>query len=260
MRPSHADPDQLRDLRLTRGYTRHAEGSVLVELGDTRVLCNASVEERVPGFLRGQGRGWITAEYGMLPALHPYPQRPRGGPRQAGWAYPGDPAPDRSLAARLRRPGGPGGAHHHPGLRRAPGRRRDPYRLHHRGLGRPARCGAGIARRGEPHRRPDPHPGRGGLRRGLPGGGGPRSRLCGGLHRTDRHERGHGCRRGLDRGPGDRRGDPVLPRRARRHARPGLRRDRDHDGGAAPRPGWPVDTGPAVRAPIETDHSSGTRP
>ena len=67
MRPSQRQPDQLRTLRLTRGFTRHAEGSVLVELGDTRVLCTASVEERVPGFLKGQGRGWITAEYGMLP-------------------------------------------------------------------------------------------------------------------------------------------------------------------------------------------------
>jgi len=59
--------DQLRAVRLTRGYTRHAEGSVLVEFGDTRVLCTASVEARVPAFLRGQGRGWLTAEYGMLP-------------------------------------------------------------------------------------------------------------------------------------------------------------------------------------------------
>jgi ribonuclease PH len=67
MRPSQRKPDQLRTLRLTRGFTRHAEGSVLVDLGDTRVLCTASVEERVPGFLKGQGRGWITAEYGMLP-------------------------------------------------------------------------------------------------------------------------------------------------------------------------------------------------
>ncbi|MEA3278482.1 MAG: ribonuclease PH [Pseudomonadota bacterium] len=67
MRPSLRRPDQLRPIRFTRGFTRHAEGSVLVELGDTRVLCTASVEERVPGFLKGQGKGWITAEYGMLP-------------------------------------------------------------------------------------------------------------------------------------------------------------------------------------------------
>jgi len=67
MRPSQRRPDQLRALRFTRGFTKHAEGSVLVEFGDTRVLCTASVEARVPPFLRGQGKGWVTAEYGMLP-------------------------------------------------------------------------------------------------------------------------------------------------------------------------------------------------
>ncbi|HHO68482.1 MAG TPA: ribonuclease PH [Gammaproteobacteria bacterium] len=67
MRPSNRAPDEMRQVRLTRDYTMHAEGSVLVEFGNTRVLCNASVEERVPGFLRGRGQGWVTAEYGMLP-------------------------------------------------------------------------------------------------------------------------------------------------------------------------------------------------
>ena len=67
MRPGGRKPDELRTVRLTRGYTRHPEGSVLVEFGDTRVLCTASVEERVPPFLRDSGRGWVTAEYGMLP-------------------------------------------------------------------------------------------------------------------------------------------------------------------------------------------------
>jgi ribonuclease PH len=66
-RPSGRRPDELRTVRLTRGFTRHAEGSVLVEFGDTRVLCTASVEERVPPFLRDSGKGWVTAEYGMLP-------------------------------------------------------------------------------------------------------------------------------------------------------------------------------------------------
>jgi ribonuclease PH len=66
-RPSGRRPDALREVRITRGYTRHPEGSVLVEFGDTRVLCTASVEERVPPFLRDTGRGWVTAEYGMLP-------------------------------------------------------------------------------------------------------------------------------------------------------------------------------------------------
>ena len=66
-RPSGRAPDQLREVRIERGFTRHAEGSVLVSFGDTRVLCTASVENRVPGFLRGKGEGWVTAEYGMLP-------------------------------------------------------------------------------------------------------------------------------------------------------------------------------------------------
>src|SRR3989338_2694235 len=66
-RPSNRQPDELRKIQITRGYTKHAEGSVLVEFGDTKVLCTASVEEKVPGFLRGQGRGWLTSEYGMLP-------------------------------------------------------------------------------------------------------------------------------------------------------------------------------------------------
>lgn len=67
MRPSGRAPDQLRDIKLTRHYTCHAEGSVLVEFGLTKVICNASVEENVPGFLKGKGQGWLTAEYGMLP-------------------------------------------------------------------------------------------------------------------------------------------------------------------------------------------------
>jgi ribonuclease PH len=67
MRPSGRAPEQPRDIRITRNYTRHAEGSVLIEFGDTKVICTASVENKVPPFLRGEGQGWITAEYGMLP-------------------------------------------------------------------------------------------------------------------------------------------------------------------------------------------------
>ncbi len=67
MRPSGRATDELRPVQLTRHYTKHAEGSVLVEFGDTRVLCTASLNERVPPWLRGGGRGWVTAEYGMLP-------------------------------------------------------------------------------------------------------------------------------------------------------------------------------------------------
>lgn len=67
MRPSGRSPDELRNISFTRNFTRHAEGAVLVEFGDTKVLCTASVEEKVPPFLRGKGQGWVTAEYGMLP-------------------------------------------------------------------------------------------------------------------------------------------------------------------------------------------------
>ena len=67
MRPSNRAPDEMRDIKFTRNFTRHAEGSVLVEFGHTRVLCTATVEEKVPRFLKGKGQGWVTAEYGMLP-------------------------------------------------------------------------------------------------------------------------------------------------------------------------------------------------
>ncbi|SMC28564.1 ribonuclease PH [Andreprevotia lacus DSM 23236] len=67
MRPSGRTPAQLRPVRITRNYTCHAEGSVLIEFGNTKVLCTASVEENVPPFLKGKGQGWVTAEYGMLP-------------------------------------------------------------------------------------------------------------------------------------------------------------------------------------------------
>ncbi|WP_146218697.1 ribonuclease PH [Halomonas sp. LBP4] len=85
MRPSGRQPDQPREIRLTRDYTRHAEGSVLVEFGDTRVLCNASVEAGVPRWLRGKGQGWVTAEYGMLPrATHTRGGREAARGKQGG--------------------------------------------------------------------------------------------------------------------------------------------------------------------------------
>ena len=85
MRPSERKPDELRIVRLTRGFTCHAEGSVLVEFGATRVLCTASVEESVPPFLRGKGQGWLTAEYGMLPrATHTRSAREAAKGKQSG--------------------------------------------------------------------------------------------------------------------------------------------------------------------------------
>ncbi len=84
-RPSGRAPDELRQIRITRGFTRHAEGSVLIEFGDTRVLCTASVEETVPSFLRNTGKGWVTAEYGMLPrATHTRNRREAATGKQGG--------------------------------------------------------------------------------------------------------------------------------------------------------------------------------
>src|SRR3989440_5366248 len=78
-------PGELRPVRFTRRFTRHAEGSVLVEMGETRVLCTASVEEKVPPFLKGKGRGWVTAEYGMLPrATHTRGRREAAEGKQSG--------------------------------------------------------------------------------------------------------------------------------------------------------------------------------
>ena len=85
VRPDGRMPDQLRPVTITRAYTRHAEGSVLVAFGGTRVLCTASVENRAPGFLRGKGEGWVTAEYGMLPrATHTRSDREAARGKQGG--------------------------------------------------------------------------------------------------------------------------------------------------------------------------------
>jgi ribonuclease PH len=85
MRPSGRAHDELRTIRITRGFTRHAEGSVLVEFGDTRVLVTATVEDGVPSFLRGKGEGWVTAEYGMLPrATHTRSAREAARGKQSG--------------------------------------------------------------------------------------------------------------------------------------------------------------------------------
>jgi ribonuclease PH len=85
MRPSGREPNQLRELAIARGYTMHAEGSVLVVFGNTKVLCTASVEESVPGFLRGKGQGWVTAEYGMLPrSTHTRTAREAAKGKQSG--------------------------------------------------------------------------------------------------------------------------------------------------------------------------------
>ncbi|GGZ96490.1 ribonuclease PH [Ignatzschineria ureiclastica] len=85
MRPSNRKPDEMRSLQFIPNFTMHAAGSVLAVFGNTKVLCTASVEERVPGFLRGEGKGWITAEYGMLPgSTHTRSQREAAKGKQSG--------------------------------------------------------------------------------------------------------------------------------------------------------------------------------
>jgi ribonuclease PH len=84
-RPSGRAVDQLRSIRLSRQYTKHAEGSVLIECGDTKVICTASIEDKVPGFLKGKGQGWLTAEYGMLPrSTHTRMDREAARGKQSG--------------------------------------------------------------------------------------------------------------------------------------------------------------------------------
>lgn len=84
-RPSGRTPEETRTIRLTKNFTKHAEGSVLIEFGETKVICTASIENSVPGFLRGQGKGWITAEYGMLPrSTHSRMNREAARGKQSG--------------------------------------------------------------------------------------------------------------------------------------------------------------------------------
>lgn len=85
MRPSGRSPEQLREIKITRNFTCHAEGSVLVEFGRTKVLCNATVADGVPRFLKGKGQGWVTAEYGMLPrSTHSRMNREAASGKQGG--------------------------------------------------------------------------------------------------------------------------------------------------------------------------------
>ena len=134
-------PDDLREINFVTGFVRTATGSALIEAGGTRVICTASVDEDVPRWMAGQGRGWVTAEYGMLPASTGERKRrdvSQGPPRRA---HGRDPAPDRPLAARRDRLQGARRAHRLDRLRRARGRRRHPLRRDHRRLRR-ARAGA----------------------------------------------------------------------------------------------------------------------
>ncbi len=138
MRPSRRAPDELRAVSLERGVVKYAEGSCFVKFGDTHVLVTATLEDRLPPWLKGQGRGWVTAEYGMLPrATLERTRREASAGKQGGRTVEIQRLIGRSLRTD-RRPAGARRAPDHRRLRRDPGRRRHPHRRHHRRLGRAA--------------------------------------------------------------------------------------------------------------------------
>ena len=128
--------DQLRPVTIEPGFVRTATGSALISMGETRVICTASVQESVPRWLMGSGRGWVTAEYGMLPASTGERKQRDVSQGTARRALGRDPAPDRALASRRGRLRGARRAHRLHRLRRAPGRRWHALRLDHRRHGR----------------------------------------------------------------------------------------------------------------------------
>ena len=143
-RPSLRAPHELRPVRITRRYTRHAEGSVLIECGDTKVICTASIDESVPPFLRGKGQGWVTAEYGMLPrSTDTRMRREASSGKQSGRTQEIQRLIGRSLRAVVRH-GRARRAHDPDRLRRDPGRRRHALRVDHRRVRRAGRRGVGA--------------------------------------------------------------------------------------------------------------------
>ena len=207
-RPDGRANDALRPVRAELGFQEWAAGSILFSMGKTRVLCAASVSDDPPRWLRGTGKGWVTAEYSMLPRVHERAVAPRGQQGPARRAHPGDPAPRRPCAPQRDRPAGDGRAHDHDRLRRAAGRRRHADGVDHRRL---RRARARVARprnvehvltrfgrrRERRHRR-----GRGAPGSVLRGGRGGRGRL-------QRRDDGRGRAR---RGAGHGRGRAVLAR------------------------------------------------
>ena len=141
-------PCEPRPGAIEPGFVRTATGSALISVGETRVICTASAQESVPRWMNGQGRGWVTAEYGMPPAStgdRKQRDATRGAP---GRAHDRDPAPDRALAARGRRLCGARRTHDLPRLRRPAGRGRHPLRVDHRGICRPRAGVCAAASRG----------------------------------------------------------------------------------------------------------------
>ena len=216
-RSSGRRPDELRPVRITRGFTRHAEGSVLIEMGDTRVLCTASVEEGVPPFLKGKGQGWLTAEYGMLPrSTNTRMKREAADGRQSGRTQEIQRLIGRSRA-RGHRSRGAGRTHAQDRLRRAAGGRRHALRVDHRRVRRRGRRGRVVPRPRAHRRRAAARVRRRGIGRHRRRRAGARPRLRRGLGLRHRHERRDDRRRRLRRAAGHRRRHAVS--RARKWTR-----------------------------------------
>ena len=217
MRHDGRAQDELRPLDLVPGFVETADGSVLFSIGRTRVICTASVDAETPRWLRGSGRGWVSAEYGMLP---PQPASassvtPRaGGPTAADR----DPAADRALAARDRRLAGARRTHRVGRLRRAAGRRRHALRVDLRRLRRPLPRTRGARRPGRAARVAADRGRRCRVLRHRRGRARARPRLHRGLERRGRQRRDDE-RRPPRRAAGHRRGPAVRPCAARSPAR-----------------------------------------
>ena len=195
MRPSRRQPDELRPVTLDRGVVKYAEGSCFVKFGDTHVLVTATLEERLPPWLKGQARGWVTAEYGMLPrATLERTRREASTGRQGGRTLEIQRLIGRSLRAVVESRGARGAADHGR-LRRHPGRRRHAHRRHHRRLGGAARLPRLDEGAGDVARRTDARPCRGDLLRHSQRRAGARSRLCGGFGGRHRRQFRHDRRR-----------------------------------------------------------------
>ena len=219
MRSDHRPANQLRDTTITPHYLPHAEGSVLIEAGRTNVICTASVEDRVPPFLRNTGKGWVTAEYGMLPRATSTRTQREASRRQGRRPHAGDSAADRPVAALGHQPAGARRADDLDRLRRHPGRRRHAHGVDHR---RVRRAGAGAREAARARRHPDDsadrlrrrHQRRHRRRRAA-----ARSRLRRRLARRSRHEHRQDRRRPVHRGAGHGRSAAVRPRCAQHAAR-----------------------------------------
>ena len=224
--------DELRPLSMERDVAKFADGSVIVRLGDTHVLCTVKIVDGVPGWRRGSGFGWLTAEYSMLPAADRRPHAPRGGPRQAGRPHAGDPAADRPQPAGRGRPRFARRAHDPPRLRRAAGVRRHAHGGH-LGRLRGARDRLGETEPRRPLAALPLFEDVAAVSVGIVAASRSSTSTTPKISAAARHERRHDGRGSPDRGAGHRRGRALSAGDPRHAARSGRRRGDPYRGRAA---------------------------